>query len=262
MNGFRVGFRAFAARSTAFVIAGAMGIAVASAADGSADGASVSLKMSAAIDAREASAARAAADPVAAPRMRAAVAKDYRIGVDDLLDIQVFGIDQLSRSVRVNSSGSVSLPLIGALPVGGLTAQEAEMLVASKLRADYLQDPQVSVFIKEFTTQRVTVEGAVSHPGVYPLRGETTLLRSIAIAGGQGNLADLSAVMLFRTDAGGKRTSMTYDIERIRRGEIEDPTVLNDDMIVVNRAPSRVVLKDSVWKDMIDFINPFSPFAR
>ena len=213
------------------------------------------LRMSSAIDGSMAVAA-------ASPRLRGPVMKDYRIGVDDLLEVQVFGVDQLSRTVRVNSSGLISLPLVGALPVGGLTAQEAETLLAQKLAADYLQDPQVSLFIKEFTTQRVTIEGAVSKPGVYPLRGETTLLRSLAIAGGQGNLADLSAVMLFRTDSTGRRVSASYDIERIRRGEIEDPAVLNDDVVVVNRSPSRVVLKDSIWKDMIDFVNPFSPFAR
>ncbi|MGZ5074795.1 MAG: polysaccharide biosynthesis/export family protein, partial [Usitatibacter sp.] len=142
--------------------------------------------------------------------------RDYRIGPEDLLEIQVFGVDQLSRTVRVNTLGLISLPLVGNLEVGGLTAQEAETLVATRLTQSYLQNPQVSLFIKEYTTQRVTVEGAVNRPGIYPLRGPTTLLRSLALAGGQASLSDMSQVMLFRQDAGGHRESRTYDVERIR----------------------------------------------
>ena len=183
---------------------------------------------------------------------------EYRIGPEDLIEIQVFGVDQLARTVRVNSFGMVSLPLIGATAVGGMTANEAERAIGRRLAENYLQDPQVSVFIKEYTNQRVTVEGAVQKPGIYPLRGQTTLLRAIAVAGGQGSLSDLSNIVIYRADSTGLRTGMTYDIEKIRRGETDDPMVLNDDVIVVNRSPARVVLKDSVFRDVLDAINPFS----
>ena len=183
---------------------------------------------------------------------------DYRIGAEDLLEIQVFGIDQLARTVRVNSFGIVSLPLIGPTPVGGMTAQEAERLIARKLAENYLQDPQVSVFIKEYTNQRVTIEGAVQKPGIYPLRGKTTLLRTLAIAGGQGSLSDMNNVMVFRMGANGVRESQVYDVEKIRRGEMEDPGIVNDDVIVVNRSGARTVLKDSIFRDVLDAINPFS----
>lgn len=182
---------------------------------------------------------------------------EYRIGPEDLIEVQVFGVDQLARTVRVNSFGMVSLPLIGATAVGGMTSSEAERTISRKLAENYLQDPQVSVFIKEYTNQRVTVEGAVQKPGIYPLRGQTTLLRAIAIAGGQGNLSDLSNVVIYRADPAGLRAGTTYDIEKIRRGEQDDPTVLNDDVIVVNRSGARVVLKDSVFRDVLDAINPF-----
>ncbi|HYC36828.1 MAG TPA: polysaccharide biosynthesis/export family protein [Usitatibacter sp.] len=182
--------------------------------------------------------------------------KDYRIGSEDLLEIQVFGVDQLSRTVRVNSRGQVSLPLIGVVDVAGLTAQEAEASISRKLAESYLQNPQVSLFIKEFTTQRVTIEGAVNRPGIYPLRGQTTLLTSLALAGGQAALSDMSEVMLFRADASGKRVSSTFDVEKIRRGELEDPVVVNDDLIVVNRSKSRTALRDSLFRDVIDTVNP------
>ncbi len=182
--------------------------------------------------------------------------RDYRIGAEDLLDVQVFGVDQLSRTVRVNSRGLVSLPLIGVVAVGGMTAQEAEVAIAKLLAANYLQDPQVSVFIKEYTSQRVTIEGAVQKPGIYPLRGETTLLRSLALAGGQAALSDMKQVLLFRNDAAGKRQVQVYDVERIRKGEVDDPTVVNDDLIVVNRSDTRVMLKDSTFRDVLDTLNP------
>jgi polysaccharide export outer membrane protein len=202
--------------------------------------------------------------PVAAPAIAPSLTaigpvnpRDYRIGPDDLLEIQVFGVDQLTRSVRVNARGMVSLPLIGNLEVGGLTAQQAESLIVKRLGESYLQDPQVSLFIKEYTSQRVIIEGAVNKPGVYPLRGPTTLLQSLAVAGGQANLSDMTEVMLFRADATGRREALVYDVDRIRSGELDDPTVINDDLIVVKRSKARVFFKDSIIRDMIDTVNPF-----
>jgi polysaccharide export outer membrane protein len=188
---------------------------------------------------------------------RISTIRDYRIGAEDLLEVQVFGVEQLSRAVRVNSRGQISLPLIGGVDVGGLTAQEAESAITARLATNFLQNPQVSLFIKEYTTQRVTIEGAVNRPGIYPLKGAGTLLTSLAVAGGQAPLSDMSEVMLFRADASGKRVAATYDVERIRRGEVEDPAVINDDLIVVNRSKSRTALKDSLFKDIIDTVNPF-----
>lgn len=182
---------------------------------------------------------------------------DYRIGPDDLLDVQVFGVDQLSRTVRVDSRGAISLPLIGVVEVAGLTIGEAQARITAMLAESYLQDPQVSLFIKEFTTQRITVEGAVNKPGVYPLKGHTTLLTAIALAGGQGRYSDMKEVILFRTDNRGTRTWSKHDVERIRRGEDEDPVVVNEDLVVVNRSTGRVALRDSIFGDLIDTINPF-----
>ncbi|MEO5694269.1 MAG: polysaccharide biosynthesis/export family protein [Usitatibacter sp.] len=183
--------------------------------------------------------------------------RDYRIGPEDLIEIQVFGVEQLTRTVRVNSRGQVSLPLVGTLEFGGLTSTQAEALIVTRLGESYLQNPQVSLFIKEYTSQRVTIEGAVNKPGVYPLRGPTTLLQSLAVAGGQANLSDMTEVMLFRADNSGKRAALTYDVDRIRSGELEDPAVVNDDLIVVKRSKARVFFKDSIIRDMIDTVNPF-----
>lgn len=197
----------------------------------------------------------AAVSPIAPPAKSGL--KDYRIGPDDLLEVQVFGVDQLSRTVRVNSRGLISLPLVGIVPVGGSTAQEAEAAITARLAESYLQDPQVSLFIKEYTSQRVTIEGAVNKPGIYPLRGETSLLQSLALAGGQASLSDMSEVIVFRPDDTGRRIAHVYDVEKIRRGELEDPSLVNDDLIVVNRSKSRAAFRDSLFRDVLDTLNPF-----
>jgi polysaccharide export outer membrane protein len=205
--------------------------------------------------------AAAAPEAVAASAPRSAAPieglRQYRIGEEDLLEVKVFGVDQLNATVRVDPRGQVTLPLLGPVTVAGLTAQGAEKLIAALLRENYLQNPQVSLFIKEYTTQRVTVEGAVNHPGVYPLRGASTLLTSLALAGGPARMSDTTQVLLFRPDGTGRRVATVHNLDLIRTGQIDDPAVLNDDLIVVNRTPSRVVLRDSLFGDMLDVLNPF-----
>jgi polysaccharide biosynthesis/export protein len=181
---------------------------------------------------------------------------EYRIGSQDLMEIVVFGQPELTRTVRVNSAGEISLPLIGSLIAAGLTAQQLEQRVAAMLGEKYLQSPQISVFMKEFTTLRFTVEGAVNKPGVYPLTGQMTLLRALAVAGGQGQLSDLSEVMVFRIAESGERKTFKYDAEKIRGGEVVDPLIQNDDLVVVKRSRARTALRDSLFRDILDTINP------
>jgi polysaccharide export outer membrane protein len=192
------------------------------------------------------------------------LAKDYRIGPNDLLDVEVLDLDKdnAKRTVRVNAAGSVSLPLIGAVVVAGLTAQQAESLVAERYSEKYLQNPQVSVFIKEFTTERITVDGAVVKPGIYPLTGQITLLRALALSGGFGSIADSNEVKLFRVNEKGERQVATFDVDQIRAGKSEDPAIKGDDLIVVQRDANRKMLKDSIFRDLLDTINPFSYAPR
>ena len=167
---------------------------------------------------------------------------DYRIGAQDLLEVSVFGVDDLTQEVRVNSNGQVSLPLIGAVMAGGRTIPELEEEIAGKLEQGYLQDPQVSVFVKEFTSQRVTLGGAVKKPGIYPITGKTTLLQAMAMAEGITDLADLGGVVLFRT-VEGKRMAAVYDINEITGGRMEDPQLYGDDIVVVEQSGSKTVFR-------------------
>ncbi len=190
------------------------------------------------------------------------IGSDYLVGPNDLLEIDVFDMENLKRTVRVNAAGSISLPLIGNVVVAGLTAQRIEDAIASKYSEKYLQNPQVSVFIKEFTTQRITVDGAVQKPGIYPMTGQISLLQALALAGGAGQIANMGEVIVFRNNQGGARQAAVFDVENIRSGKSEDPMLRGDDVVVVQRDSSRRFLKDSLFRDIIDSINPFSVFAR
>jgi len=190
------------------------------------------------------------------------LARDYRVGPNDLIDVEVFDLDNLKRTVRVNAAGAISLPLIGQVVIAGLTSQEVEQRIADRYREKYLQNPQVSIFIKEFTTERITIEGAVARPGIFPLTGRMTLLRALAVAGGFGSIANTSQVMLYRENDRKVREVSVFDVEKIRAGKSEDPAIKGDDLIVVQRDSTRVLLKDSVLRDVIDSINPFSVLGR
>lgn len=172
---------------------------------------------------------------------------DYRISPQDVLEINVFGFPHLSRAVQVDGTGRVSLPLIGGVIAGGRTVSEFEADVTRRLGAKYLQSPQVSVFIKESVGQRVTVEGAVKKPGVYTLKGKTTLLQALAMAEGINEIGDLTVTLIRVSDQ--RRVSAKYDVSAIRAGQAADPLVYGSDTIVVDESLARTgvqVLKSAV----------------
>ena len=109
---------------------------------------------------------------------------DYKIGAKDLLEISVFGLDEMNRTVRVSEDGKITLPLLGEVEVEGLTKTELEKKLSQLLEEKYLQSPQVTVFIKEYQSKRISVLGAVGKPGPYELLGRQTLLQLISEAGG------------------------------------------------------------------------------
>jgi len=186
------------------------------------------------------------------------IGKEYKIGPNDLLDIEVLNLENAKRTVRVNAAGFITLPLIGPVNVVGLTQQQAETQIATLYGEKYLQNPQVSVFIKEFTTERITVDGAVVKPGIYPLVGQMTLLRVIALAGGFGTIAKRDQVMLFRQGDNGERQVATFDVGKIQSGLDADPPIRGDDLIVVQRDATRAAVTDSLFRDVLNIFNPLS----
>jgi polysaccharide export outer membrane protein len=112
-------------------------------------------------------------------------AAPVKLSPGDLLEIGVFDTPELAGRVRVNSDGEITLPLIGALHVGGLTPEQVQDLLATRLKTEnFVKDPQVSVFVAEYAGQAVYVIGEVMKPGPYPLMGSHRLLDFISAAGG------------------------------------------------------------------------------
>lgn len=167
---------------------------------------------------------------------------DYRIGADDLLNVEVFQIDDLERDVRVNNAGQISLPLIGSITAAGLTVRELSTLIEDRYRDRFLQNPQVSVFVKEFASQRVTVDGAVASPGIFPVSTRLSLIQTIALAKGLTNVANEHNVIVFRT-IDGRRHLARFDLEEIRQGRAADPDILGEDIVVVDESSGKVWLR-------------------
>jgi len=162
------------------------------------------------------------------------MATDYRIGPTDLLKVTVFQVPDLSfDEVRVDTAGQIEMPLIGSVQAAGRTPPELAREIANLLSARYLQDPQVTVTVTQAASEKITVDGAVNKPGVYEMRGRTTLLQAVAMAEGPSRLADLESVAVFRTVEGRRMVAM-FDLAAIRNGQAEDPLVRGDDVIVVD----------------------------
>jgi polysaccharide biosynthesis/export protein len=165
----------------------------------------------------------------------------YKIGPLDVVEVSVFKVPELSKTVQVTEAGTINLPLIGEVSTAGRTAQDVERELAVKLGAKYLQSPQVTVFVKEFNSQRVTVEGSVKKPGVYPLRGKTTLMQTIAMSEGLDNATSSNSIVIFR-QVDKKKTAARFEIDEIRSGAVQDPDIKPGDLIVVDASKSKELL--------------------
>lgn len=177
------------------------------------------------------------------------------ISAQDKLDVVVFKVPELSATdVIVESDGLISLPYIGSLNVMGLTIQQAEERIEALLRKDALQDPRVTVTRKEQTLKRVTVEGAVKIPGVFPIKGQMTFLQAIAMGQGLTELADTKTVMVFRD---GKQYQV--NLELVRKGVTPDPMIKEDDRIVVLKS-DRKVKEKKVLEYLPAVLTPLSIF--
>jgi polysaccharide export outer membrane protein len=143
---------------------------------------------------------------------------DYRIGPKDLLEITVFGLPELTQTVRVSEDGSITMSLVGRIDASGLTAQELEKKIASILDIQYTKDARVTVFIKEY--QKVSVLGAVGRPGQYELVGATTLLQIIAQAGGLTSGA-MNEIFVYRQSPDGKPTIINISLDDLANGSQE-----------------------------------------
>ena len=110
--------------------------------------------------------------------------QDYRIGANDVIDIQSENAPELSRSFRVTASGTFLMPYIGRITAVQKTPEELAQFITDGLRGDYLRDPKVTVAVKEYNSRSFFIQGAVRSPGVFQIEGKPSLLELITLAGG------------------------------------------------------------------------------
>jgi polysaccharide biosynthesis/export protein len=157
--------------------------------------------------------------------------------------VSVFKVPDLAKTVQVAEDGSINYPLIGDVPAAGKTAHELERDLRQKLGAKYLRDPQVSVLVKEYNSQRVTIEGSVKTSGVYSIKGRTTLMQLFAMAGDVDITLDSGDVVIFR-DINGTRSAAKFNLDDIKAGKAVDPEVDPGDVVVVDTSDAKVALSN------------------
>jgi polysaccharide biosynthesis/export protein len=159
----------------------------------------------------------------------------FRIGREDVLDIAVWRDADLSRVIPVRPDGFISMPLAGEMKAEGKTAVELAALIKQKL-TPYVQDPKVTVMVKEVNSTRFFVTGEVNHPGTFPLRGKVSVLQAIAQAGGFSTFANSDGIVVIRSE--GKETKIPVRYSDLISGHEDngrrgDVSLLPGDTVVV-----------------------------
>ena len=168
---------------------------------------------------------------------------DYTLGPGDVLRIQVFQSADLTVEARISESGVISYPLLGVVKLAGLSPQQAENLISTRLKeGKFLQNPQVTLNVLQFRSQQVSVLGQVARPGRYPL--ETTGMRLseiLSVAGGVGPTGADSVILM--TTRNGRPQRLEIDlVDMFTSGDLSKDVVLQaGDTLYVNRAPNYFV---------------------
>lgn len=163
--------------------------------------------------------------------------RSYAVGPLDRVLVEVYGAPDLSRTVQVDASGVIGLPLIGRLQAAGKTPSDLAAMVESRLRGAYVRDPHVTVSV-DTNSQTITVDGQVDKPGIYPVLGRMTLMKAVASAQGASENADTNFTVVYR-QVGGKQMAALYDLRAIRSGLYADPEIYPNDVVYVGESGGR-----------------------
>lgn len=188
----------------------------------------------AAADAGPSAAKIEAKPPSAAATPIPAASGDYLIGSDDILSINVWREQELTRVVPVRPDGKISLPLVGDVEAAGLSAVQLQSNLAQKLKS-YVENPEVTVIVQEVRSLKFNVIGEVLRPGAYPLTKSLTVLDALAAAGGFRDFAKLSKIYVLRQHADGSSTKIPFHYKDVIKGKKpeENIAIQSRDTIVV-----------------------------
>jgi polysaccharide export outer membrane protein len=162
--------------------------------------------------------------------------RTIRLGPGDLLQITVYSAPDLTTEARVNAAGNITMPLIGSVHVAGLSTDQAQQLLASRLRdGGLVLDPQVNVFAKEYANGGIAVMGEVQRPGIYTLMGERRLYDAISAAGGTTSRAGRAITITHPSDPQ-KPLIVDLDYSNPSKSPAGNIDVFPGDTVVVSRA--------------------------
>lgn len=166
-------------------------------------------------------------------------AQDYKVGEGDILKINVYDHSDLATLARVTGDGMITFPLIGQIEVAGLSISQICDKIQSMLGDGYLINPQVTLFIEEFRSKKVSVLGQVYQPGLYKLQGHTSLLELISKSGGLTTKAGKNATITRKTDTPeSPLKTITVNIkELVENGDTSrNVPIMDGDSIYISKA--------------------------
>src|SRR5258708_29540609 len=179
-------------------------------------------------------ASKSASKP-AQPASQAAVAADanYNIGPQDVLRIDVWKENEITRSVPVRPDGKISLPLLNDVQAAGLTAMELANNNREGLKK-FITNPQVTVSVTDINSRRVYVTGEVTRPGAYPLLPNMTVLQALTSASGFTQFARTKKIYVLRNE-GGKQVKYPFNYNEVVKGKMSEENIMlqSGDTIVV-----------------------------
>jgi len=189
------------------------------------------------VDAKRPLSVSSKTDSGAADKALLTVTPDYIIGPEDILEITVWKNADLSKQVQVRPDGRISLPLLGDISAVAKTPVQLTDEISAGLRM-YMENPTVSIMIKEVNSYQIYVLGEVNKPGKYPLKSKTTLLQGITVAGGFTAMAARNKIVIFRFSKDGGHEGLTklrasYDDIVVRDGSSQNMELKPGDQIVV-----------------------------
>lgn len=172
----------------------------------------------------------------------AANAQDYAVGVGDVLAISVYDHPDLEITSRVDGDGSISINLIGQVKIDGLTTSEISKKLTSRLADGYIINPQVTVFIKEFRSNKAIIMGQVARPGLYELHGQMTFFELLSKAGGLTKEAgDKATIKRKKSTADQREDTIVIDLKNLT----EKDDTFND--IIIGRGDNIYIEKAGVY---------------
>jgi polysaccharide biosynthesis/export protein len=153
-----------------------------------------------------------------------AVPTDYTIGPDDVLGVVFWRDADMTGDVVVRPDGMITLPLLHDIKAAGLRPDELRLKIV-EAAAKLIEDPNVSVVVRQINSRNVFITGQVARPGPYPVSGQMTVLQLIAIAGGVGEFADKKNITITRVQ-GGKTETLKFNYKDVAKGKSLEQNII------------------------------------